>query len=245
MGIDFSLVLVIATAVTGVIWAGYVLWEARINPAEETVDGNDEQIRRPAPTVVEYARSFFPVLLIVLLVRSFLYEPFRIPSSSMVPTLLVGDFIFVNKYKYGLRLPVTNMKIISLGEPQRGDVVVFKLPADPSTNYIKRLVGLPGDQITYRNKRLSVNGELVPLIQEGPYEGKDPAGANRATEQLGQVRHDFAEVTAAATVNDEFVHGIRHAVRDDGRRPGHAARSHSPGRCRYPGGRYIQIAVES
>ena len=190
MGIDFSLVLVIATAVTGVIWAGYVLWEARINPAEETVDGNDEQIRRPAPTVVEYARSFFPVLLIVLLVRSFLYEPFRIPSSSMVPTLLVGDFIFVNKYKYGLRLPVTNMKIISLGEPQRGDVVVFKLPADPSMNYIKRLVGLPGDQITYRNKRLSVNGELVPLIQEGPYEGKDPAGANRATEQLGEVRHD-------------------------------------------------------
>ena len=107
----------------------------------------------------------------------------------MVPTLLVGDFIFVNKYQYGLRLPVTNMKIIDLGDPKRGDVVVFKLPTDPSINYIKRLIGLPGDEIIYRNKRLSVNGELVPLVQEGPY-GGDPAGANRATEQLGQVRHD-------------------------------------------------------
>ena len=190
MGIDFSLVLVIATAATGVIWAVYALWAARIGPSEEHGDSAEARMPRPVPTIVEYARSFFPVLLIVLLVRSFLYEPFRIPSSSMVPTLLVGDFIFVNKYEYGLRLPVTNMKIIDLGDPKRGDVVVFKLPADPSTNYIKRLIGLPGDEITYRNKRLSVNGELVPLVQEGPYEGKDPAGANRATEQLGQVRHD-------------------------------------------------------
>ena len=95
--------------------------------------------------MVEYARSFFPIILLVLVIRSFLYEPFRIPSDSMMPTLLDGDFIFVNKFTYGLRLPVINTEIVSLGEPARGDVVVFRLPSDPATNYIKRLVGLPLD----------------------------------------------------------------------------------------------------
>lgn len=190
MGIDFSLVLVIATVATGLIWAVYALWAARVGPSKGYAGRTSAPIPRLAPTIVEYARSFFPVLLIVLLVRSFFYEPFRIPSSSMVPTLLVGDFIFVNKYKYGLRLPITNMKIMDIGDPKRGDVVVFKLPSDPSINYIKRLIGLPGDEIIYRNKRLSVNGELVSLAQEGPYEGKDSMGGNLATEQLGQVRHD-------------------------------------------------------
>ena len=110
-----------------------------------------ESVREPV--VVEYARSFFPVILIVLLIRSFLFEPFRIPSDSMMPTLLDGDFIFVNKYAYGLRLPVVNTKIVAIGEPQRGDVIVFRLPSDPSTNYIKRLVGLPGDHIVVRDEQ--------------------------------------------------------------------------------------------
>ena len=119
------------------------------------------------PTVVEYARSFFPILLLVLLVRSFLFEPFRIPSGSMMPTLLAGDFIFVNKYDYGLRLPVINTKILDVGEPQRGDVIVFRLPSDPSTNYIKRLVGLPGDTIRYANQKLYVNDQPVEHGGEG------------------------------------------------------------------------------
>jgi signal peptidase I len=113
--------------------------------------------------LVEYSRSFFPVLLFVLVIRSFVFEPFRIPSGSMMPTLLEGDFIFVKKYAYGLRLPVTEAKIIETGEPQRGDVVVFRLPSDPSVNYIKRVVGLPGDTVVYERHRLTINGEVIPL----------------------------------------------------------------------------------
>lgn len=113
--------------------------------------------------LVEYSRSFFPVLLFVLVIRSFVFEPFRIPSGSMMPTLLEGDFIFVKKYSYGLRLPVTETKIIETGEPQRGDVVVFRLPSDPSVNYIKRVVGLPGDTVVYERHRVTINGEVIPL----------------------------------------------------------------------------------
>jgi signal peptidase I len=189
-GVDFSLILVLATAASGLVWGGYALVRMTVRRPAGEGEPEEEPELRPVPTVVEYARSFFPVLLVVLLVRSFLYEPFRIPSSSMVPTLLVGDFIFVNKYQYGLRLPVTNTKIIDIGSPQRGDVVVFKLPSDPKTNYIKRLVGLPGDRITYRRKQLSVNGVLIPIEQVGRYTGGIPVGASRAIEQLGKVRHD-------------------------------------------------------
>ena len=121
------------------------------------------------PWWVEYSVSFFPVILIVFLLRSFLVEPFKIPSSSMVPTLLVGDFILVNKYAYGIRLPVVNRKIVEIGEPHRGDVMVFRYPEDPSLDYIKRVVGLPGDRIEYRNKRLIINGRLVPERQVDDY----------------------------------------------------------------------------
>jgi signal peptidase I len=113
--------------------------------------------------LVEYARSFFPVILVVLLLRSFIVEPFRIPSGSMMPTLLVGDFILVNKFSYGLRWPVLNSKFLPLGEPQRGDVVVFRFPENESVDYIKRVVGVPGDQIYYRDKTVYVNG--VPMHQ--------------------------------------------------------------------------------
>ena len=138
---DFSFVLVAATLVTGLIWAvdAWAFKPRRLAAAGSAAPPKE-------PVVVEYARSFFPIILIVLLIRSFLFEPFRIPSDSMMPTLLDGDFIFVNKFRYGLRLPVLNTEFADLGEPQRGDVVVFRLPSDPSTNYIKRLVGLPGDE---------------------------------------------------------------------------------------------------
>ncbi len=117
----------------------------------------------PEPGTVDYARSFFPVAFIVLVVRAFIFEPFRIPSDSMMPTLLDGDFIVVNKYAYGLRLPIVNRKFIDTGTPQRGDVVVFRHPPDPSTNYIKRLVGLPGDRVEIHDDQLVINGETLVL----------------------------------------------------------------------------------
>ncbi len=177
MGIDFSLILVVATVICGVIWGIHSLVSRDAGAAK--------------PVVVEYARSFFPILLVVLIVRSFLFEPFRIPSSSMMPTLLVGDFIFVNKYAYGLRLPVTNTKIYPIGDPARGDVVVFKLPSNPSTNYIKRLVGLPGDTIRYEKKRLYINDVLVSREIDGEYTGGGQPDSLRATEILGSHEHDI------------------------------------------------------
>ena len=113
------------------------------------------------PTWIEYCKSFFPVILAVLLLRSFLVEPFRIPSGSMMPTLLVGDFILVNKYTYGLRLPVLNTKVVELGQPQRGDVVVFRYPVDPGVNFIKRVIGLPGETVEIRNKQVYIDGERL------------------------------------------------------------------------------------
>lgn len=137
--------------------------------------------------IVEYARSFFPVLFFVLIIRSFIFEPFRIPSGSMLPTLEIGDYIFVKKYKYGLRLPVLESKIFETGEPQRGDVVVFRLPSNTSINYIKRVVGLPGDTIEYRRHQLFVNGVLVPTTRDAahPLAGRVP----RFIEKLEEREH--------------------------------------------------------
>ncbi len=134
--------------------------------------------------------SFFPVILIVFLLRSFLVEPFKIPSSSMVPTLLVGDFILVNKFTYGIRLPVANKKVVQLSNPQRGDVMVFRYPDDPSLDYIKRVVGLPGDRLEYRNKRLTINGELVPVRQIDDYLSRERMQFSRHyIESLGNAQH--------------------------------------------------------
>jgi signal peptidase I len=120
---------------------------------------------RATDVLIEYSRSFFPVLLFVLVIRSFIFEPFRIPSGSMIPTLLQGDYIFVKKYSYGLRWPVIEKKFYETGLPQRGDVVVFRLPSDPSVNYIKRVVGLPGDTIVYQDHQLYINGQQMPLTK--------------------------------------------------------------------------------
>jgi signal peptidase I len=183
--VDFSFWLVVATLASGLIWA-VDTWYFRPRRLAKATAGSlpDE------PIVVEYARSFFPIILVVLLIRSFLFEPFRIPSDSMMPTLLDGDFIFVNKFTYGLRLPVVNREVVALGKPQRGDVVVFRLPSDPSTNYIKRLVGLPGDHIVVREKRVYVNGEEMPVRLDGMFEpfASTPL-AQIGVEKLGTVDH--------------------------------------------------------
>src|SRR5277367_5263448 len=121
----------------------------------------------PEPPLVYYSRSFLPVILIVLLLRSFVFEPFRIPSASMMPGLVDGDFILVSKFSYGLRLPLLNAQILRTGEPQRGDVIVFRLPSDPSVHFIKRLIGLPGDHIVVRDNRITVNGTPIPIQPDG------------------------------------------------------------------------------
>ena len=144
------------------------------------------------PWWVEYSVSFFPVILIVFLLRSFLFEPFKIPSGSMIPTLLVGDFILVNKFAYGIRLPVINRKIVQIGTPERGDVMVFRYPEDPSLDYIKRVVGLPGDRISYENKRVSVNGRPVPVKQMDDYLSRERMQfSRRYTETLGAREHEI------------------------------------------------------
>jgi signal peptidase I len=197
MHFDFALVLVIAAAVTGAIWA---LDAWALAPRRRLAGGPERE-----PLITEYARSFFPIIVIVLVVRSFLYEPFRIPSSSMMPTLLVGDFIFVNKFTYGLRLPVVNTKILPIGEPRRGDVVVFKLPDDPATNYIKRLIGLPGDRIQYLDKRLYINGELVPIERLGNYPAPGQPPAELWNETIGDIEHEILMVQARAGPQGEYV----------------------------------------
>ena len=155
---NFALILLILLLVSGAIWAvdAFVLRKRRPVDAKE-------------PWWVEYGASFFPVILIVFVLRSFIVEPFKIPSGSMIPTLLVGDFILVNKYTYGIRLPVANLKVIDLNSPQRGDVMVFRYPEDPSLDYIKRVVGIPGDRVAYENKRLTINGLPVPVVQVDDY----------------------------------------------------------------------------
>lgn len=183
MDFDFSFFLVLATFLTGVVWGGYLLMQ-RLQPAGPAVSEKE-------PILVEYARSFFPIVLIVLLLRSFLVEPFRIPSGSMMPTLLIGDFILVNKFTYGIRLPVIHTKIIDIGEPKRGDIVVFRFPKDPRVDYIKRIVGLPGDRIGYLNKQVYVNGQPVKQTALGVYEGAGQGGELLLSEELGTVTHDI------------------------------------------------------
>lgn len=201
MPIDFSLILVVATTLCGVVWALDAWWWRRGRDAAASSAGTPIK----EPVIVEYARSFFPVLLIVLVVRSFMFEPFRIPSSSMVPTLLVGDFIFVNKYIYGLRLPVLNTQVWEVDDPKRGDVIVFRLPSDPSTNYIKRLVGLPGDTVTYRNRRLFINGKIVASESAGKYRGEGQRGALLYNETLGDAKHEILLMPGQRSMEGTFV----------------------------------------
>jgi signal peptidase I len=179
---NFALILFVLLAATGLLWAvdHFLLRKRRAPDA-------------PNPWWVEYGASFFPVILAVFFLRSFLVEPYKIPSGSMIPTLLVGDFILVNKYTYGIRLPVINKKIIQINNPRRGDVMVFRYPVNPSLDYIKRVVGMPGDNISYYNKQLKINGKDVPQEKGEPYLGAGLYYTPRYQESLGQppdqVRH--------------------------------------------------------
>jgi signal peptidase I len=188
--LDFSVVLLLIAVVTGVFWLVDVVLLRPRRVAAARAAGKDPATI-PEPGTVDYARSFFPVAVIVLLLRAFIFEPFRIPSDSMMPTLVDGDFIVVNKYAYGLRLPVIDRKIVSIGEPQRGDVVVFRFPPDPSINYIKRLVGLPGDRVAVQDDHLIVNGKMIATIDRGLYDDGCYEGMHLAQENLSGHEHDI------------------------------------------------------
>ncbi len=155
---NFALILFLLTAATGVVWL-----LDRLVFARRRAPGT------PEPWWIEYPKSFFPVLAIVFLLRSFLAEPFRIPSSSMRPTLVVGDYILVNKFSYGIRLPIVERKVVPIADPQRGDVVVFRYPVNPSQDFIKRVVAVGGDTVEYRDKQLAVNGQPLPQKPDGSY----------------------------------------------------------------------------
>ncbi len=189
---NFALILFVLTVATGIVWFLDVFYlskqrRARADAALAEFDARNARLAAAGmpqdagarsaiaepllkqPTWVEYSGSFFPVIALVFVLRSFLFEPFKIPSSSMVPTLQIGDLILVNKFTYGIRLPVVNKKIIDINTPQRGDVMVFKYPKDISLDYIKRVVGVPGDRVEYRNKKLSINGKDVSYKQLPDY----------------------------------------------------------------------------
>jgi signal peptidase I len=197
--LNFALFLLILLVVTGGVWAieAAFLRKRRVANAKQ-------------PWWVEYSISFFPVILIVFLLRSFLVEPFKIPSSSMVPTLLVGDFILVNKYTYGIRLPVANRKLIQIANPERGDVMVFRFPEDPSLDYIKRVVGVPGDRVEYRNKRLAINGTPVPVRQLDDYLSKERMQfSRRFVETMNGLEHEILldeDAPAAVMPGRSFPH---------------------------------------
>lgn len=205
MNINFPLVLVVLTTAAGLIWlidarffrparlARYEEQGARKSP-EDAADSEDPD----QPWLAEISRSFFPILLVVLLLRSFLVEPFQIPSGSMLPTLEVGDFILVNKFAYGLRLPVVHYEFLSVDDPERGDIMVFRYPVDPSINYIKRVVGTPGDRIRYEDKRLYVNGERVETDFVARLANED-----LLEETLGDTRHQLLHTHGRSDVRAE------------------------------------------
>jgi signal peptidase I len=208
--VDFSLMLVIVGGVSGLVWGlDRALFAGSRTRNAVSAGTPAERVRDPI--AVEYARSFFPVIVLVLVIRSFLFEPFRIPSDSMMPTLFDGDFIFVSKYSYGLRLPVINTLLIPTGTPQRGDVIVFRLPPNPKVNYIKRLVGLPGDRIRVdEHNQLYVNGVPVPQQQGPAYSGPKQdlwnyAGAPTAFEELGKAHHRIMFANGAVKTGEWVV----------------------------------------
>ena len=198
---DFAAVLLLAGVVTGIIW----LVDARVLAPRRGQEAAE-------PIVVDMARAFFPVIVVVFVIRSFWVEPFKIPSGSMKPTLLVGDFILVNKYTYGIRLPVLNRKVMEVGEVKRGDVVVFRYPVDPSVDYIKRVVGLPGDKVTYAGKALMINGQQVPVQASGFYTDGELNYLRLPTfsEKLGERTHTMMVVPPEPPVNLSQVRQFPH-----------------------------------
>jgi signal peptidase I len=195
----FEIILVVLTLLSGFIWLLDKLFLAKRRARADGLLADATE-----PVVVDYARAFFPVLALVLCLRSFVAEPFRIPSSSMMPTLLIGDFILVNKFSYGLRLPITNRKFVELGEPERGDVVVFRYPGngnpqDPNigADYIKRVIGLPGDTVEYAGSVLRVNGQTMQYVPNGEFSGTgrnaEMNGVARLIEKFPGHEHEVLE----------------------------------------------------
>ena len=181
LGLDFALILFSLSLLTGVLWV-----------TDRFVFSKRRAPGAPDPVWVEWGAGFFPILLAIFLLRSFVVEPFRIPSGSMIPTLLVGDFILVNKFSYGIRLPVLDKKVIETGSPVRGDVVVFRYPHNPAQDYIKRVVGLPGDTVEYINKRIKVNGIEMPVQPTENYVHLDRLQVSqRFNEKLGDISHQI------------------------------------------------------
>ena len=196
MIIDFSFYLFVAVVFTGTVWLidKWFLAPRRtqiIHESSPIHQGVEVSRKGKEPVVVEYSKSFFPVLLIVFLLRGFVVEPFRIPSGSMLPSLYIGDFILVNKFTYGIKIPVLNKTIIDLNEPARGDVVVFRYPRDPNLDYIKRVIGLPGDKIAYYNKVLYVNNKPVARDFIGQYKGPGQTFANEYVEKFQGNAHSM------------------------------------------------------
>ena len=208
---DFAAVLLIAAVATGLIW----LFDRRAL-APKRGEGVSE------PIVVDMARAFFPVIVVVFVIRSFWVEPFKIPSGSMKPTLVVGDFILVNKYTYGIRIPVLNRKVVEMGEVKRGDVVVFRYPLDTSVDYIKRVVGIPGDKVTYKGKLLSLNGRQVPVQAAGHYTDGELNYVRLPifTEKLGEKAHAMMVLPSEPVLNlsqvRQFPHRDNCEYNDDG-----------------------------
>ena len=202
MNLDFSAVLVFLTFISGIIWLFGVLFFADKN-------SQDDSGKTMVSVIVDFARSFFPIFFTVLILRSFIVEPFKIPSASMMPTLLIGDFILVNKYDYGIRLPLLNTKIIENKTPERGDIVVFRYPKDPSIPFIKRVVGLPGDKFHYHHKILTINDEPVEQVGIGVYSavgsGKMMNGAILSRELLENAEHEILRLPFRPSQNVEGI----------------------------------------
>ena len=191
---DFSFYLFLAVIFTGTVWLIDKWFFAPkrneiIQPSSQIHQGVEVSRKGNEPVIVEYSKSFFPVLLIVFLLRGFVVEPFRIPSGSMLPSLYIGDFILVNKFSYGFKLPVINKTIIDISQPERGDIVVFRYPRDPNLDYIKRVIGLPGDHIAYYNKVLYVNSKAVERDFVGQYKGPGQTSATEYIEKLQGADH--------------------------------------------------------
>ena len=187
---------------TGIVWA----FDAVVRQAEVTPE---DIVVAPAPRLVRFSKGFFPVFLIVLVLRSFIVEPFRIPSNSMMPTLLTGDFILVNKFDYGIRLPVIDTKIVAVGLPERGDIVVFRGPDDAGTPVIKRVIDVPGDRIGYHDKNLYINGEPTDQSPVGRYvgigSGAEMSGASPRVERIADAEHQILVQPEARTAQGEAV----------------------------------------
>ena len=192
---NFALILFVLFVITGAAW----LFDRLVLAPARRKAGT------PRPVWLEYSAGLFPVIALVFLLRSFLFEPFKIPSGSMVPTLLIGDLILVNKYTYGVRLPIIHTKVISLGSPERGDVMVFRFPKDPSVDYIKRVVALPGDTVTYEGNRISINGNPIPLKEAPEFFDADRLTYYRQyLEKLGETEHKILTDLEKST----FISGV-------------------------------------